>query len=503
MANTTYGTGTALQFSDATQRQVLELGSKIHYYNPSVTPLLTLMGRMSTSVTPVPIFEWMEDEYMIKKSVKKALVTATAGDIAATADVGDTTTGGINGHNTIVRFDKQSDMELFEVGGIYTLGTSGDATHQTGVTHLIAVAIGQNVNSANATDRMVQFIGCHVKVGDSTVYVVEQCANDSDLLGVHADEVLTLTYFGTAGTYQSGAYFGGQGLFQAETAFLDDHEFALEGGPGTYAEGAAIGEETRKQVRRLKNCTQIFREPYAITGTANASKHYGGSELARLQARKLAKIKSDIEFAMLTNGDIALDATSENPKRTMAGFGIGGSAGTGFVKSLDGRGDSNLQLSFAGAGLDEMDATVEYIFSDTMEGSMEKTVLCSNKWLRFITALGRQGIGPTGTPVASNGASLNVNSGDSNATAGLRVTSYQGPVGVLNFIPHPMLKGAYEDYALAVDMANVDLRPLASRDMQLRSDVVNDGRDARVDEWLMEVGCEVRNEQTHAILKLT
>ena len=66
-----------------------------------------------------------------------------------------------------------------------------------------------------------------------------------------------------------------------------------------------------------------------------------------------------------------------------------------------------------------------------------------------------------------------------------------------------MLKGAYEDFALAVDMANVDLRPLASRDMQLRPDVVNDGRDARVDEWLMEVGMEVRNEQTHAILKLT
>ena len=148
-----------------------------------------------------------------------------------------------------------------------------------------------------------------------------------------------------------------------------------------------------------------------------------------------------------------------------------------------------------------MDAAVEYIFSDTMEGSMEKTVLCSNKWLRFITALGRQGVGPTGTPLAGN--VLNNASGDSNATAGLRVTTYQGPVGVLNFIPHPMLKGAYEDFALAVDMANVDLRPLASRDMQLRSDVVNDGRDARVDEWLMEVGMEVRNEQTHAILKLT
>lgn len=256
----------------------------------------------------------------------------------------------------------------------------------------------------------------------------------------------------------------------------------------------------------MKNCTQIFREPYAITGTANASKHYGGSELARLQARKLAKIKSDIEFAMLTNGDISLDATSENPKRTMAGFGIGGSAGTGFIKSLDGRGDSNLQLGFATADLDNMDAAVEYIFSDTLEGSMEKTVLCSNKWLRFITALGRQGVGPTGTQAVTTGmhsTHMNQQAGAAGATAGLQVTKYQGPVGVLNFVPHPMLKGAYEDYALAVDMANVNLRPLASRDMQLRSDVVNDGRDARVDEWLMEVGCEVRNEQTHAILKLT
>ena len=36
---TNYGTGTALRFSDASQRQVLELGEKIHYYNPNVTPI--------------------------------------------------------------------------------------------------------------------------------------------------------------------------------------------------------------------------------------------------------------------------------------------------------------------------------------------------------------------------------------------------------------------------------------------------------------------------------
>ena len=483
---TSYGTGTALQFSDASQRQVLELGEKIHYYNPNVTPIFSFFG-MKSSVTPVPIFEWMEDEYMIKKSVKKAMVTATAGDIAATADVGDTTTGGINGHNTIVRFDKQADLELFEVGGIYTLGTSGHATNQGNVTHVIAVAIGKSVNSANATDRMVQFIGCHVKSGDSTVYQVEQCDDGSDLFGVHASEVMTLTHFGTAGQYDGGAYKGSNGLWQAEALFVDDKEFKLEGGSGVYAEGAAVGAETSKKVRRLKNCTQIFREPYTITGTAKASKHYGGSEMSRLQARKLAKIKADIEWAILTNGAISLDASSENPKRTFQGLGLGSSNGS--IVSLNGYDNTNLQLNNSSGALNDMDGVVEYVFSDMVSGSMRKTVFASNKWMVKLASMTRgsdTGFYDTGEKTKS----------------GLRVRSYMGPVGELEFVPHPFLKGAYEDYAIAVDPANFSIRPLAGRDMQLRKDIVKDGRDGQTDEWLMEAGVELRNEQTHAILKL-
>lgn len=523
MANTTYGTGTALQFTDASQRQVLELGSKIHYYNPSVTPLLTLMGRMSTAVTPVPIFEWMEDEYMMQKSIKQACPTIGTDTTTAVTTSAYETTSGVNGTGVIINFDKQAALEVFEVGGVYAATESetaeGGSAIGTDVTHVLCIAIGQNVDTASPLDRSVQFVGLHTGTatnGDA-VWFVEAMGDGDALFAIDAsndDTFYQFDYVGTAGVFYDNAVAtsytgatispsGGASGFGVHN-LADADYFKKEGGVAGHAEGAAIGVATSKKVRRLKNCTQIFREPYAITGTAHASKHYGGSELARLQARKLAKIKSDIEFAMLTNGDISLDASSENPKRAMAGFGLGQAAGTGFVKSLDGRDDSNLQLDFDAADLDAMDAAVEYIFSDMVEGSMEKTVLCSNKWLRFITSIGRQGIGPTGTPVAGiSGLVMNQKAGASNATAGLQVTQYQGPVGKLNFIPHPLLKGAYEDYALAVDMANVDLRPLASRDMQLRSDVVNDGRDGRVDEWLMEVGCEVRNEQTHAILKLT
>ena len=128
MANTTYGTGTALQFSDASQRQVLELGSKIHYYNPNVTPIFSLFG-MKSVMTPVPIFEWMEDEYMIKKSEKFNVTTS---------DVADTATGGINGHHTILICERQAQMEMFEVGGIYSASIAGgSAALQTDVTHVI------------------------------------------------------------------------------------------------------------------------------------------------------------------------------------------------------------------------------------------------------------------------------------------------------------------------------------------------------------------------------
>jgi len=483
---TNYGTGTALQFTDASQRQVLELGEKIHYYNPNVTPIFSLFG-MKSMMTPVPIFEWMEDEYMIKKSVKKSMVTATDGDIEASADLGDTTTGDINGHNTIVRFDKQADMELFEVGGLYSVSQS-HGTIQTGVTHVIAVAIGKGVNSANASDRMVQFIGCHVKSTDATVYQVEQCANTSDLFGVNGSDVTTFTHVGTAGQYDGGVYKGSNGLFQAETAFVDDKEFKLEGGPGVYAEGAAVGAETSKKVRRLKNCTQIFREPYTITGTAKASKHYGGSEMSRLQARKLAKIKADIEWAILTNGAISLDASSENPKRTFQGIGVGGSAGS--IVSLNGADNANLRWDYDGTNpLNLLDGVCEYIFSDMVSGSMKKTVFASNKWLVHLasaTRLQDTGFYDTGEKTSS----------------GLRVRKYIGPVGELEFVAHPFLKGAYEDYAIAIDPANFAIRPLAGRDMQLRKDIVKDGRDGQTDEWLMELGVELRNEQTHAILKL-
>jgi hypothetical protein len=189
---------------------------------------------------------------------------------------------------------------------------------------------------------------------------------------------------------------------------------------------------------------------------------------------------------MLTNGAISLDATAENPKRTFQGLGVGGTAGA--IQSLNADANSNLQWDYS-EGVSNLDGVVEYIFSDMVSGSMTKTVFASNKWLVQLAGAVRTG----NTGFYDTGEETK---------GGLRIRSYMGPVGQLDFVPHPYLKGAYEDYAVAIDPANFSVRPLAGRDMQLRKDIVKDGRDGETDEWLMEVGMEVRNEQTHAILKL-
>ena len=191
-------------------------------------------------------------------------------------------------------------------------------------------------------------------------------------------------------------------------------------------------------------------------------------------------------------GDAEADASAMNPKRTFMGFGLNGSGGA--VVSNDGRSNSDFQVSVAGdaTDIDDLDAVSANIFADTISGSMSKVAFCSNKWLKTLVKAVRK----------SDGATLNAEMGKG-ATSGLRVTKHHGPVGELSFIVHPLLNGAYEDYALVVDPANVEMRPLAQSDMQLRDDIVKDGTDGTVSEWLYEGAPEIRNEQTHAILKLT
>ena len=189
---TSYGSGTPTQFTDGTARQVLELGKEIHYFNPHETPILSIAGRAKKNVTPVPVFEWMEDEYFIQRS----LITAFGA-----AQVLDSATAGINDKGVILILDKTSYLENFEVGGVYlpvvVQGSGLDASVNSMLAFL-CIAIGKNVDYATPTDKMVQFVGIDTISGDNYTYDKHATTVAVMTGDTGTGATLTLTYAGTA-----------------------------------------------------------------------------------------------------------------------------------------------------------------------------------------------------------------------------------------------------------------------------------------------------------------
>lgn len=475
MPESTHGTGTATQFTSGEARYILELGDVVHYFNPSDTPVLTISLRASKRITPVPVFEWMEDEYFIQRSQTFTM--------ASSANLKDASSG-VNDTGSIIVCDRQSQVELFEKGGIYTASVTGGAGLESMVAYM-CIAIGDEValGSGSTTDKMVQLVGFDAQSTDTFTY--DEHASGTDILTSGGSGTLTLVYYGTAG---EGSVSGLSGAQAGQTTLTNNETFEARALTG-HAEGAAIHRQSTKKVRRPKNCTMIFREPYNVTGTAEASIMYGPMELTRKQERSLKKVKTDLEWALLTRGTIDLDADVENPKRLFQGFGV--SEITGVVQSNNADIDSALQLTEASFTMSNVDDVLARMFKDVNEGSTEKDLFVSADFMKAFTARVR----------AESNTELNVVMG-ADIRAGLRVVEYHAPIGHVNLIRHPLFEGTLAKYALAVDWSNFDIRPLRTRDLMLRMDVVKDGSDGRWDEWLWEVGPEIRQEQTHSILKL-
>lgn len=66
-------------------------------------------------------------------------------------------------------------------------------------------------------------------------------------------------------------------------------------------EGADASYAPQLPTQRLGNRCQIIKDTFSISGTQNAVRHAGGSELKRLKAKKMVELKKDIEAAAIAN----------------------------------------------------------------------------------------------------------------------------------------------------------------------------------------------------------
>ncbi|QHT60666.1 DUF5309 domain-containing protein [Paenibacillus lycopersici] len=277
-------------------------------------------------------------------------------------------------------------------------------------------------------------------------------------------EVMLVTAINT-GT-QTLTVIRGYGL-TAAAALVDNDPLIIIGNANQ--EGSGTRELKSTQEVPKFNLTQIFKTPFGVTGTENATKMYGGKDLSYQQAKAGVQHKIDIARAYMY-GERKLDTTGSKPMRTTGGL-------LSFLTKNNY--DAGGQLTQT-----EFDNNIsEVVFK---YGSKNKIMLASARLLSVI-----------------NGWAMNKLQINQEAKSfGLEIFEYVTPFGKYSIMNYQhILEGAvYGGYGVILDPANVKHRPLAGRDTKLETNIQANDSDSRVDQYITEAGVEVRLPDTHAVL---
>jgi hypothetical protein len=217
------------------------------------------------------------------------------------------------------------------------------------------------------------------------------------------------------------------------------------------------------------NYTQIFKTPFGVTNTENATKMYGGKDLSYQQMKAGVQHKIDMGRSF-TFGEKKLDTSGAKPKRSTGGLL------SHLTKNNYDAGGALTQSEFD-------NNLSEVIFK---HGSKNKIILCSARLLSVINSWAMQ--------------KLQINQGAKKF--GLEIFEYVTPFGKYSLMNYQhILEGAvYGGYGIILDPENVKFRPLAGRDTKLETNIQANDADERKDQYITEAGLEVRLPETHAVL---
>jgi Family of unknown function (DUF5309) len=235
------------------------------------------------------------------------------------------------------------------------------------------------------------------------------------------------------------------------------------------AEGATLREIKHPQLNAQFNYTEIFRTPFGVTGTEDATEHYGGDERARLRAKFGLEHVRNIERSFWFG---ARDIKNVNQRTT-----------GGVVEFLA----SNVTPA---VGTLTEAAWKTFLKQGFRYGSARKVLFAS----------------PT-VKVAIDGFPLSAarmnDPGSGNNKWGIDVVTYYSSQGVVDVVMHRSWNDSatYGGFAFLIDPDNVAYHYLEGRDTMLRPNVQAPDYDGFKDEYLTECGLSLANEATHAMLK--
>ena len=200
----------------------------------------------------------------------------------------------------------------------------------------------------------------------------------------------------------------------------------------------------------------------------------------------------DIEHAMLFGVGEADEVSSAGPiRKTWGILPYTQQYGKNFEFYYDGSKNATYD--------DFVDAMEDY-FAPESGAEGDKLVLASRKVISFFNKLGADSF--LGNTVGSSAYKFDLQ--NIQGAFGHQVTKVNTIFGNLHFVQEPLLRGLYEDYAIAIDLKNVAYRPLIgggqNRDTHVMTNIQGNDEDGRRDMALTEAGLEIQLPETHALM---
>jgi hypothetical protein len=295
-------------------------------------------------------------------------------------------------------------------------------------------------------------------------------------------------------------------LITGGTAGPVDAEVCVDG--FSAPEGATSATSVYSPPVLVSNYTQIFRKGFSFTGTALKNPLTFDKTGPYRDRAKQACIDHmvEMELACFTGTKrvksvVDLDGDTV-PQRTMGGLMYflkeyekadsvyrGGTGAAALTANTD---DDKRIIRLGQAGTmtkANWDTYMERLFRVTNNKASEKLCLCGSGHLMAINNLVEAKV------------VINKNMG-AESTYGMNVTTIETPWGLVHFKTHPLFsqRSSFRNSGWYLDIQNIKYRPMNDRDTTLRKLVQANGADRRKDEWLTEMGLEVRYPESHMVI---
>lgn len=265
-----------------------------------------------------------------------------------------------------------------------------------------------------------------------------------------------------------------RGALGSTPATIADDVFLTKIG-SIYGEGTSSPDATSRNPTKLFNYTQIFKDAYELTGTAEQTKTRTGDPVQNDKKRKMFDHAAAQEYGWIFGKRWEGVGANGKPKR--------GTGGLLYFLSQEVANTPHCMKIWTTAVTesDYLDAVYKlFDYNMVGGGGNERIVFCGNGYLNTLNKM------------AKAESSSRVNFDGTIKVYGMELMKWILPQGTLYFRTHPLFNthGRYSNSAIYIDPSAMTYRPMKNRDTRFKDNIQLPDADTRKGQWITEAGLE-------------